>query len=432
MSAVKTFPKTSGKDVVLAGIIRFWSDLVGPENVTFVMVRPASEPDITSFPVQLRQLRTRGARRSMISVATRTLTGRSSLQESVLFDPALGHQIAECIEESDADVVIFDTVRLGQYVGYLPENPAQRRYVYMDDLFSIRYQGMLDAAKQFDDVDIDALGQFRSFIPGSLHGLVTSRPVQRTLLSLERRLIAKAEQNAVRQFDRCFLINDMEARQLSAQTGATNVAAMPPLIPTPRVTARSYQGRPDFLFLGHLEIPHNDDAVRWFLESAMDELLRIEPRARLRIVGREPRPALVRSAQRFGDRVVLEGYVDNLDGLMNECAALVTPLRFGSGIKIKLMDALARGLPSVSTTVGAHGVVTDNRSGVLVEDDITAYPALLQRLTDPAYNDVVSRQARGHYDRTFHEDAVTEAYRRAFEIPGIEVQPYRVRQLRAG
>lgn len=425
VSAVNPYPVSSGKDVVLAGIVDYWREQVGADAVHYLLVRPESEAAPTGFPVPVHRLPAASGLRKMASVATRALPGRSSLQEAILFDPALGRHLAGAIDTLDVDLVIFDTVRLGQYVDFLPPRPGRRHLVYLDDLFSLRYTAMLRTLSEHGNVDVDALGQFRAFIPQPLQPLAASRTVQQGLLRWERRAIDRAERASVGHFDRVLLINALEAEHLRQQTGATNVACLPPLLPLTTRPRPRYDGRPEFVFLGQLSIPHNDDGITWFLDHAMEPLLTLLPEAHLRIIGRDPRPGLEDKVRRFGQHVTLEGYVPDLDGALGRAAALISPLRFGSGVKIKLVEALARALPSVTTSTGAHGVVADGRSGVIVEDDIAAYPEILLGLTDPRRNRTISTQAHRHFEETFSREAVLRSYDAIFQ-PSAE----RARRLR--
>lgn len=419
VSAVHPFPVSSGKDVVLAGLVDYWSERLGAEHVHYLLIRPDGECRPSEFPVRLHRIPAASSARRFRSAVTRGLSRRTSLQEALLFDRALGLRIASVVDRLNVDLVLFDTVRLGQFERFLVPREGQQRMIYLDDLFSERYATMLEAMHDHPDLQIDALGQFRVFIPRPALSVASSHRLQKVLLRSEKHLIARAEVSAAQRFDRSFLINGEEVELLRERSGSARVHAMPPLLP---VTARPrplFDGQPDFLFVGQLSIPHNDDGIRWFLERGMGPLLDRLPGARLRIVGREAGPALVAAATRFGDRVRLEGYVNDLDALMAKSAALICPLRFGSGVKIKLVDALARGLPSVTTSIGGHGVVTDDQSGVLIEDRIDSYPQLLADLVDRDTNRRVSQQARAHFATRFSREAVTAEYDRAFGMPRV-------------
>ena len=103
----------------------------------------------------------------------------------------------------------------------------------------------------------------------------------------------RSEDRTARRFRRCLLVNSGEAAALSRRTGvaAARIMSVPPLVTTPPSPVRRYAGAPEFVFLGELGLPHNDDGLRWFLTSVWPVVLGKRPDARLRVIGREARPA---------------------------------------------------------------------------------------------------------------------------------------------
>lgn len=419
ISAVNPYPTDSGKKVMLSGFVEYWRERVGPEDTHYILVRPERElrgPAPVGFPVQLHRLASPAARHQVRALLTRTLTARASMQEAMLDGPRLQAELGALLAEIGADLEIFDTVRLGQYAERIPQRAGSRRVIYLDDLFSERYAAMIRAGDEFGDVSIDALGAFAAMVPGPLRRPVDHPLVQRSLLRAESRLIGRAERAATRQFSRCLLVNAGEAETLMAQTGADNVSATPPLVTVSAETERRFDGRPDFIFLGLLSLPHNDDGIRCFLEQGMPRLLELRPDARVRIVGREATPALKQLAKRFEGSVVMEGFVPDLDDLLSRAAALLTPLRFGSGVKIKLIESLARGLPVVSTSFGGDGIVDDVDQGVVAVENLRDFPTAMVDLLDGERNALLSRQARERFQQVYARDVVFQAYDRAFSV----------------
>ncbi|MFY9337068.1 MAG: glycosyltransferase family 4 protein, partial [Mycobacterium sp.] len=187
-------------------------------------------------------------------------------------------------------------------------------------------------------------------------------------------------------------------------------------VTAPPSPARRYTGAPEFVFLGLLSLPHNDDGLRWFLTAVWPVLLQRLPAARLRVIGREVRPGVLALAESLGPSVSVDGYVADLSAALGGAAGLVNPLRFGSGIKLKVIDALGRHLPVVSTAVGAEGIASGPGTGVLVADEPAGFAELLYQLTDPVRNADLSEQAAGHFQRTYSRSAVFDRYDLAFSL----------------
>jgi len=410
ISAVNPYPSDYGKRVVLAGFVEYWSRRLGPADTHYVLVH--KDPPTDTFPVTLHRVDPPTTRERLGAVAGGVLTGRSSLQEAMLSGASLRRSLATVLDQVSPDLVIFDTIRLGQYAPRIPPRAGQRRMVYLDDLFSLRYAAMLEAGRTYPDITYDALGTFAHLIPGPLRRPVSWRPVQRTLLSLERRLVARSEAAATTWVDTCLLINPGEADVLRTRAGG-DVRVTPPLLGLDEGGPRTWAGNPTFVCLGNLVLPHNADGVRWFLASCMPDLARRMPGARVRIIGRGAPQDLLDLASRF-PQVTVEGYVEDLDSELASAAALLAPMRFGSGIKIKIVDALARGLPVITTRVGAHGIGLGAEHGLVVEDRIEAYPEAMAAVCEADRNAALSAAARAHFTSTFSRASVTEAYDRAF------------------
>jgi glycosyltransferase involved in cell wall biosynthesis len=138
------------------------------------------------------------------------------------------------------------------------------------------------------------------------------------------------------------------------------------------------------LFLGALDWRPNLDAVDLLLERIFPEVLAQEPSARLCLVGRHPPPGLgqrVRSAK----GVELHADVPDVRPFLGQSGVMTVPLRIGGGSRLKILEALACGLPVVSTTVGAEGLCLEpGRDFVRADAPEAMAAALVQAVRAPA------------------------------------------------
>jgi glycosyltransferase involved in cell wall biosynthesis len=151
------------------------------------------------------------------------------------------------------------------------------------------------------------------------------------------------------------------------------------------------------VFLGNMAHEANVDAVAF----CVDEILPLASGAiaSLDVIGANVSTDMER---RYGDRVRFRGFVDNVSEALGEYDVMVAPIRFGSGTKLKLLEAMGAGLPLVTTTIGAEGLmVTDGVQG-LIGDTATALTAALQRLArDPELGPTLAVRAHEHAVRNF-------------------------------
>jgi glycosyltransferase involved in cell wall biosynthesis len=135
---------------------------------------------------------------------------------------------------------------------------------------------------------------------------------------------------------------------------------------------------PEALFVGFMAYGANRDGVRWLLEEVLPRSARAD--LRLRIVGGGTPPALAALAARAAHRVEVAGFVPDTAPWFERARVLVVPLRIGGGTRLKILESLARGVPVLSTTIGAEGLDLEPGRDLLVEDDPGRFAAALDRL----------------------------------------------------
>ncbi|MDR2327942.1 MAG: glycosyltransferase family 4 protein [Acidovorax sp.] len=170
------------------------------------------------------------------------------------------------------------------------------------------------------------------------------------------------------------------------------------------------------LFVGNYEYAPNIDAVEWLLQDIAPLLWERQPEARLAIAGY----ALPTEwAQRWPDaRIEWHGFVAELPALQRQCAAFVAPLRHGGGSKLKVLEALAAGLPLVSTGQGVSGLDIVSPEHYLAAESAQAMAeALDQLLNSPQQAEQIGEAGR-HYVRHNHDwesaaIALEQVYHRA-------------------
>ena len=109
------------------------------------------------------------------------------------------------------------------------------------------------------------------------------------------------------------------------------------------------------LFVGGFNHPPNVDAARWFVEDILPRVSAAVPDCHLHLVGSNPNSAVKALA---GANVTVHGYVDDavLESLYRDVGLAVVPLRYGAGVKGKVLEAVQHNVPLVTTTIGAEGI----------------------------------------------------------------------------
>jgi glycosyltransferase involved in cell wall biosynthesis len=286
--------------------------------------------------------------------------------------------------------------------------------LYADDLFSERYSAMLRDSQTRGLIGNPG-GEFKKLLPRPLAKLLGDPRVYRPLLRLERRLVASSEEQQPHWFDATYLVGDGEAARLRARCPGPDIAALPPLVHGPSQVQRRRPNAPVFTFLGGFDYAPNVDGIGWFLEVCRQDVLAALPDVQIQVVGAKTHRGLPQAAA-WGGRVRFLGWIDDLNQVLNDSVALLSPLRTGSGVKIKVIEALARGLPVVATPAGVQGIEANEATGCLVGVTPKSLAASMRVACEPETNERLSKAARRAWDRTYSPEVVCARYDEAFGL----------------
>jgi glycosyltransferase involved in cell wall biosynthesis len=169
------------------------------------------------------------------------------------------------------------------------------------------------------------------------------------------------------------------------------------------------------LFLGSFRHQPNRDALDWFVQLVLPQILERKPEARLVIAGSEPPP---RHAFPPGPAIELRGFVEDVREPLSRYALFVCPILSGSGVQVRLLEAFASGIPVVSTRIGAEGLARlDGEFCALADrpDDFAAKVVDLLQAPDRASE--MAARARAEVERNWDACVLTrrlaESYRDA-------------------
>ena len=163
------------------------------------------------------------------------------------------------------------------------------------------------------------------------------------------------------------------------------------------------------VFVGAMDRRENFEAVLEFLDDAWPQVKTQVPDAKLLVVGADPPEFL--TARATSD-VTITGAVEDLDAYYARASVFIAPLRLGAGLKFKVPQAMLYGLPVVTTSVGAEGILDDAGPEVFaaVADTMPAFAdAVSHALLAPAASRAVGQQARAWALSRFNFDASTDS-----------------------
>ncbi len=217
--------------------------------------------------------------------------------------------------------------------------------------------------------------------------------------------LARFERAICRAADAVVAVSDADAAALRTLGGALRPVVIPNGVDCARYHAHLGDAlplrHPALVFTGKMDFRPNTDAVLWFYRHVWPLVTRDLPGAVLYIVGRAPGRALLELAE--DAQVELTGYVHDILPYFGGADVYLVPLRIGGGTRLKVLEAMAAGLPIVSTRLGAEGIPVVHGEHALLADTPEAFAAgILTLWRDRRLAAELGRQARAfacaHYD----------------------------------
>ena len=217
--------------------------------------------------------------------------------------------------------------------------------------------------------------------------------------SIQARRLADFERQTVRLVDPVGACSKEDAALIAALGQPTPITVVPNAIDVDSYAASDSPPadvpHPALVFTGKMDYRPNIDAVLWFAEEILPRIREKVPGAHFLAVGQKPHPRL--DVLRGREDVTLTGFVPEIQPYIGAADVFVTPLRMGSGTRLKLLEAMAMGRAIVSTRLGAEGLHVQDGEHLLLADEPDAFAdAVVALLGDDA-----RRRALGERGREF-------------------------------
>jgi len=225
-------------------------------------------------------------------------------------------------------------------------------------------EGLIDVVREcapnakviFNAVDLHFLrDQRQAELNGELHAFVEAKRREARELAV------------IRSADAAVLLSEFEQGYVGRHAPGAQRFFIPLAADVPGRLA-PYEGRAGVLFVGGFAHAPNVDAVRFLCGEIWPRVRALLPDARLFVVGADP-PGAVTACHAPSDGIAIMGYVQDLSDLYRTVRVAVAPLRFGAGLKGKVVASLAVGLPCVVTSIASEGMPAGAQNAIAVADD---------------------------------------------------------------
>ncbi|MYD09896.1 MAG: glycosyltransferase [Chloroflexi bacterium] len=226
-------------------------------------------------------------------------------------------------------------------------------------------------------------------------------------------LVRRFERFMFAPFDRTVVISAADRDLLLGLQPALNIEVIPNGIELSRFRPQELARDPcTLLFVGNYEYAPNQDAARVLAEQVLPHVRQARPEARLQLVGANP-PAWLRALE--SDAIEVSGRVPDVAPYLARATVFVCPLRVGAGLKNKVLEALAMGIPVVATPLSLDGInARPGESALVAEaDDIAA--ATIDLLGDQGLRERLSRGGRALIESQYSWARTASSYERLYD-----------------
>lgn len=213
--------------------------------------------------------------------------------------------------------------------------------------------------------------------------------------------------------DLVLTVSEEDSRLLRKEGLKSDLAVIPNIHEMHPLTSHIHSDRLELIFIGNYIHQPNIDAVIYFCDEIMPLLRKKIPRLRLRIVGSSPTDDVKALA---ADDIEIVGFVPETTSYLLSSDISIAPLRFGGGIKGKIGEAQAHGLPVVTTSIGAEGFGFQVGIDVLVGDTPQVFADSIAHLwQDQDLNDRIRKNGWEFIDQRYSVRAVAKVIPPVFE-----------------
>jgi sugar transferase (PEP-CTERM/EpsH1 system associated) len=314
---------------------------------------------VLTVPLTKRQLR-----KNKRMVQLRSIFQRMPYQYLSHYSQMMQQQISQLTDKHDFDIIQVEFSQMGYYD--LPSN----------------------SVNILDQHNIEAEILYRTY-------RTENSSIRKLYNYIEWKKFKQTEIDLCHKFAACLTTSDHDKDILKRSSPSLTVQVIPNGVDSTffKPYKRTTSNRNVILFTGTINYFPNTDGLKYFLKEIFPIIQREIPSTQFVIAGKNPPPEILEYS--IDPHIEVTGYVKDIRECFSKASIVVVPLRIGGGTRLKILEAMAMGVPVVSTSVGAEGLDVMLGEDILIEDTPTLFAkAVVELINDGKKREKMARAAR--------------------------------------
>lgn len=397
------FPASSGRKTSLYHYCRILSEELGYRLVVAAFLEKGDDPaQKPKFIDKLIILPRASAKNRIFEIVKDSIILRKKpMQVALYWSTEAKKMVDDLVKKERPQFVIGDMVRSTEYI----RDIDSFRIADLDDRISLRYKRQLD-----NDIDgINPYGAFLYTMPKVLRAIMLAKPLKLAVMKNEIALLDKYEKEIGEICEKTIFVAEKEVREFNQELKQNKAVAVPIGVDVDYFYYREPKAKKNIVgFLGAMSVAHNENAAYHFISEILPIVLKKVPNAIFMVIGGGASEELRKLES---EHVHFTGRVEDVRDYLERCKVFVCPMTFGSGIKTKNLEAMAMGLPIVTTSIGAENINAVNDKDWIVADDNSEFAdGVADLLTDEANRCLIGKNGSDFIKDNFTWDAARKKF----------------------
>lgn len=394
------YPTSSGRKNVMFYYCKYLHEMYGYEiiNVSFLEYGDdvRLKPEFISKTYELNKVGFKNKLKNLIKDTL--IKNEKPLQVSLYYSDEAKQEIKRIIEIEKPDLLMCDMVRTSEYL----KEYNIPKILDMDDLLSKRYSRQLGINLK----DVNPYGAFLYTLPESLQKILSNSLIKRYILQKEIKLLTKYEISVSEYYDAIVFVAQNEADELNKRINSNKSFAVPLGVDIDYFNENNeiIKEKKSISFMGALSVAHNETGIIHFCENIYPLIKCKVPDAKLYIIGSGATARLKKISDKDKD-IILTGRVEDTREYIKKTQVFICPLLFGSGIKTKNLEAMAMGVPVITTEIGAESIGAKNMEHWIITNENESFSnAIIDVFEDDILNFKLGKNGFDYVSQNFSWD----------------------------